>query len=330
MDLLLDEENKVSNCAEEQKGTEMIEKGDESNINESHTTCLLEVDVSKGCENEVDKAKRVILEINGSESVTMSKNQMKKLKRKMEWEATKEERRKKQREKVKIKRQLKREAGKDLGPSRKALKSASMSSSLCKQRLVIDMSFDEYMSERDACKAVKQVQRCYSSNRRVENPSQFYITSLGGPSLKIMERNNGFRNWNVFVNEKSYSDLFKLEDLVYLSSDSDNVIDVLDDEKVYIIGGLVDHNYHKGLCHKIAVDNKIAHAKLPIGKYMQMKTREVLTIDQVFRIMLSVCSEKKSWEDAFVSAIPTRKGGTLLNEQNESEDSGDESPSQDL
>lgn len=45
--------------------------------------------------------------------------------------------------------------------------------------------------------------------------------------------------------EKGYLDVFPREDLVYLSSESENVIQTIEPNKMYIIGGLVDHNFHK-------------------------------------------------------------------------------------
>lgn len=42
-----------------------------------------------------------------------------------------------------------------------------------------------------------------------------------------------------------YSEFVAQEELVYLTSDSPNVLHELDLEKVYVIGGLVDHNHHK-------------------------------------------------------------------------------------
>ncbi len=44
-------------------------------------------------------------------------------------------------------------------------------------------------------------------------------------------------------------DVFKKEELVYLTAESPNVIQTLEDDKVYIIGGLVDHNRLKVFIH---------------------------------------------------------------------------------
>lgn len=42
------------------------------------------------------------------------------------------------------------------------------------------------------------------------------------------------------------------EELVYLTADSPDTITQLEKGKVYILGGLVDRNAHKGLCFKKA------------------------------------------------------------------------------
>lgn len=38
-------------------------------------------------------------------------------------------------------------------------------------------------------------------------------------------------------------------------------------------------HYLQGLCYKIAVEQGIRHGQLPLAKYVNMKTRKVLTID---------------------------------------------------
>ncbi|XP_053626085.1 tRNA methyltransferase 10 homolog A isoform X3 [Plodia interpunctella] len=131
-----------------------------------------------------------------------------------------------------------------------------------------------------------------------------------GPSrkaLKKMKLERAKLNIGVEFYEKSYLDIFSKEKIVYLSSESENIIEHFDEDTYYVIGGLVDHNKHKGLCHKIAVEQGIRHGQLPLDKYVNMKTRKVLTIDHVFEIVLRVC-EGMSWQETLIQVLPERKG----------------------
>ncbi|XP_075237296.1 tRNA methyltransferase 10 homolog A isoform X1 [Lycorma delicatula] len=236
----------------------------------------------------------------------LPKRQKKRLLRKLVWQRKKPIRRNIEKEKKKLKDLINRMNGIQI-ISRKQKKNNSMANSNCKVTLVIDLSFDDLMSDKDMNKCMKQINRCYCANRSVNNPLQFHVTNLDGVAKKVISKNDGYKNWDVNFHEDSYLNVFNKEDLVYLTSDSDNVIGELDATKVYIIGGIVDHNSHKNLCYRIACDQGIAHGRLPLEKYLEMKTRRVLAINHVFEIMLFVAGGM-SWKEAFLKVIPLRKG----------------------
>jgi tRNA (guanine9-N1)-methyltransferase len=98
--------------------------------------------------------------------------------------------------------------------------------------------------------------------------------------------------------------------IVYLSSESPHTLDRLEANTCYIIGGLVDKNREKGLCYKRARAKGIRTAKLPIGQYMVMQSRQVLATNHVVEIMLRWL-ECGDWGEAFLKVIPKRKGGRL-------------------
>lgn len=96
------------------------------------------------------------------------------------------------------------------------------------------------------------------------------------------------------------------EDLVYLTADSENIVNVLDPTKAYIIGGIVDRNRYKHLTLDKAKKDGIKHAKLPIGEFMQLKSSTVLTVNHVFEI-LTEFYQGKDWKEALNKVIPDRK-----------------------
>lgn len=199
----------------------------------------------------------------------LSKRQLKRAKRTEKWLERKNEKRRLERAKAREKRAFARANNIDLGPSRKALKRSTMAESSCKLTVTIDLSFDDLMIDKDIAKLIKQILRCYTLNRRAIAPLQFSLTSFNGKSKKEMEKHNGYEHWD-------------------------------------ITGGLVDHNCHKGLCHKLAVENGIKHGRLPLDKFLLMKARKVLTIDHVFEILLRI-TEGKTWQEAFLQVLPERK-----------------------
>lgn len=70
-----------------------------------------------------------------------------------------------------------------------------------------------------------------------------------------------------------------------MTADSSNIIDTLDDSKIYIIGGIVDRNRYKHLTLDKANKEGIQHAKLPIGDLIKLKSSTVLTVNHVFEII---------------------------------------------
>ncbi|KAF9118225.1 tRNA (guanine(9)-N(1))-methyltransferase [Mortierella sp. 14UC] len=94
--------------------------------------------------------------------------------------------------------------------------------------------------------------------------------------------------------------------VVYLSADSPNTIAELDPGTCYILGGIVDKNRFPNLCQTKAEKLGIETAQLPIGEYIQMSSRRVLTVNQVFEILLQFI-ECNDWKEAFLKVIPQRK-----------------------
>ncbi|CAG8700022.1 14210_t:CDS:2 [Dentiscutata erythropus] len=161
-------------------------------------------------------------------------------------------------------------------------------------RVVIDLSFDSMMADTEITSVSSQLTRCYSANRSTSRPVNLFFTSYGQRIQNRFETKiQSHINWkDVVFDTKSYLELFDKNDLVYLTADATDVIDELDENKVYIIGGIVDKNRHKNLCYDKAKKENIATAQLPIGNLFEILVRWL---------------ECKDWQKAFLEVIPQRK-----------------------
>ncbi|KAJ3616949.1 hypothetical protein Zmor_008921 [Zophobas morio] len=203
-----------------------------------------------------------------------------------------------------------------------------MADSMSTQRIVIDLNYENFMSEKERMSLAKQLEFCYSSNRYSAQPFQLYFTSTVDiiVSERFVQTIPYWRSWDVFWKNENFMHLFKSEDLVYLTGDSPNILIDLDPKSVYIIGGLVDHNRHKGLTLRRAESCGIRHACLPIAEHLKLSSSKVLTVDQgtscmkgesfglktvlycflVFKILVEFqnCND---WLGALLAVVPSRK-----------------------
>ncbi|PWW80636.1 hypothetical protein C7212DRAFT_361613 [Tuber magnatum] len=172
--------------------------------------------------------------------------------------------------------------------------------------LVMDCGFDELMSDKEITSLSSQLTRTYSINRTSPHQVTLHLTSLNKRLLtryQTVLSGQHLRWKNVIVSSEPYE---VTPDLVYLTADSPNTIAKLENGKKYIVGAIVDKNRYKGLCYKKAVAQGVATAKLPIGEYVSMASRFVLTTNQVVEIMIRWLG-CRDWERAFLEVIPRRK-----------------------
>ncbi|XP_065517833.1 tRNA methyltransferase 10 homolog B isoform X3 [Lathamus discolor] len=117
-------------------------------------------------------------------------------------------------------------------------------------RLCVDLGVADRMTEKETSRLASQIRRLYGANRRAEKPFWLCLTEFVVGSLiyeECFRMNDGFSNYLMDTTQESYLDLFPLDAIVYLTPDSENVLEDIDPNKVYVLGGLVDESIHKSL-----------------------------------------------------------------------------------
>mmetsp|Transcript_16064 Transcript_16064/g.23009 ORF Transcript_16064/g.23009 Transcript_16064/m.23009 type:complete len:355 (-) Transcript_16064:339-1403(-) len=189
----------------------------------------------------------------------------------------------------------------------KRMKTADTSFKIC-----IDCSFESEMQRKEIGSLAQQIRYCYSANKRSKNPVYFSVSSLSGETHKQLSNVAGFPDqWVGRAFDCSEKSLLEMHTdkskLVYLTADSENILDHLDDSKTYIIGGIVDRNRLKGITIAKAKELGLETAKLPIGSYLEMFSTKVLTCNHMFEILLKYRENDNDWKKAMLDVLPSRK-----------------------
>lgn len=216
---------------------------------------------------------------------------------------------------------------------------------------IIDCNFDDLMRENELVSLGLQITRSYSDNKHARFAAHCVVASFGARLKDRFENtlNRQHESWTAMqfhtddfvavaqqaresmsgetsgrlagpafekysTDEQTIAAARADAETIYLTSDSDTTLTELKPFSTYIIGGLVDKNREKGICHKRASERNIKTARLPIGEYLDMASRKVLTTNHVVAIMLQWL-ELGDWGKAFMNVIPKRKEPKLRNEK---------------
>jgi tRNA (guanine9-N1)-methyltransferase len=194
-------------------------------------------------------------------------------------------------------------------------------------QICIDCSFEGLMTEREIASLVQQIRYCYAYNKKSTNPCLVAVTGLesNGMTRKLLEKEAGFSMWHqrsFACTNMSLEEYYGDEDqqpeqqfskIVYLTSDSTTTLRRLHDEKIYVIGGIVDRNRLKRRAIDRAEKLGVATAKLPLDDYLsKMPYTKVLTCNHVFDILLQYRTKGNDWSKALQQVLPSRKHAEVI------------------
>ncbi|GMI18221.1 hypothetical protein TrLO_g15061 [Triparma laevis f. longispina] len=179
-------------------------------------------------------------------------------------------------------------------------------------KITIDCSFETSMVSKERLSLSKQIIHCHAYNKRQVNPVRLDVVGLEGESRRGVEKMDGFPgSWGLFEDLTSIDK----EGAVYLTADSENVIEELDPTKNYIIGGIVDRNRLKNFAIDRAKALHVEHGRLPINEHLEMTATKVLTVNHVFEIL---CRRRDvGWGDALLNTLPERKKAVCVEGEGE-------------
>jgi len=198
--------------------------------------------------------------------------------------------------------------------------------------IVLDCGgFEAMMTQREIISLVQQIMYCHSANRKSHIPSTLRVVGAGSTIATRLAKVHSDR-WLAFYLESDPLEKalsphqLSSRQTFYLTSDTE--YELLDtdlqnnanqssfgiNKYVYIIGGIVDRNRHKGITKARADSLNIQTARLPIGPNNSIAIPKhispVLTVNHVAQLLLFRQSNQGSWQGAADAILPERKGGT--------------------
>lgn len=177
----------------------------------------------------------------------------------------------------------------------------------------IDLGWNQDMHEKEIKSLCRQLMYSYNAIRRcfMDGLRPLSLTICGiddniRPTLSTVA--NGWESWPIKISDEALTCVHDAKKIVYLTHDAEDVLESLNEDDVYVIGGIVDRNRLKGATKTKADKAGVRAARLNLDSYVSMEhgTR-VLTVNHCVDILIYVANGT-SWGEAYKKVLPDRKG----------------------
>ncbi|PFH34395.1 tRNA (guanine-N1)-methyltransferase [Besnoitia besnoiti] len=179
-------------------------------------------------------------------------------------------------------------------------------------RVCFNCSFESLMNDKEVRSLAKQLFISYHLVRGAPQvPMQLHFASFTDDNavFKACRDLFSFSSWVVRRHERPYWEVFSQEEVIVLSPDAEEELLSVEDDKVYIIGGLVDRTISRSETYRQAEAHRYETRKLPFNTFLPDQQRLVLNINTVVEILLHF-RQHQDWTAALLAAVPQRLQGT--------------------
>lgn len=172
-----------------------------------------------------------------------------------------------------------------------------MQAKLFNPKVIIDCSYDTYMTSWEADSVAIKVARLQGANR--QHPDSFDVhicnAAWNGVTMKCIQKAMPkilSPSHPIEVHTESPIDLFPSDRLVYLTPYAEHDLENVSPDDIYIIGAFVNKRFYKHQKISLAKAQAmgIRVARLPLEKYLvwQPGSSKCFELDRVFRILLEL------------------------------------------
>ena len=194
-------------------------------------------------------------------------------------------------------------------------------------KIIFDLNYNNMMNYNELKSLVFQIALSYGINKKNKNKIAFYLSNYSNENNNIVSlfEKIGANSWEINYSEKNFYEIEELLNLnkkfIYLSPESEYDLEEVNDNYIFVIGGLIDKTIikNKSLERAINIENKkiidIETRRLPLKKYIGNIFKTALNINTVVEI-LSNYLDSKDWKSSILKVLPLRNLRIKNNIQN--------------